>query len=188
MPISIRLATVVAALGVAASGCYSSNYIPPSQGRVSTIMKDSQVAYVRDGRVYKHGTFGKGLMKAVRGNPAAERAAYEHYRRQRNGFMMFISGLGCSLISVAVGASRAANSDRHNDVPTTELAVAAGCLIFGYAGLFHAASAAPYRFDAINIFNESNAPYLRGPPGYRNPYGRPYRDSSVRTMANSTGE
>jgi hypothetical protein len=165
----------VAGLGILASGCYSSNYIPPSRGRVSTIMKDSQLAYVRDGRIYKRGTFGKGLIRAVQGVPAAERAAREFHTRQRNGFMMFFGGLLCSGVALGVGVARVADENgRAEKAPTTELLVAAGCLIFGYAGLFHAASAAPYQYDAINIFNESTAQYLRGPPGYRDPYGRPY--------------
>lgn len=149
--IHARLLLAVAAV-MAASGCYSSNYIPQSRGRVSVVMVENKIQYVRDGRMYPHGLFGAGLVSAVAGSPAAERAARSFYQRQRDGFLITIGGFLCS--GLALGFAVATTEPGDSDVPTTELLIAGGCLIGAYAGLFYMVSATPYRFDAINIFND----------------------------------
>jgi hypothetical protein len=64
------------ALAAALTACTSS-YVPQSRGRVGMILQGGAQAYVRDGRIYPHGFLGGGLLRAVAGNAAAERAARE---------------------------------------------------------------------------------------------------------------
>jgi len=133
----------------------SSSYMPQSRGRVAVIMQDGKQAYVRDGRVYSHGLLGGGLVDAVAGDPRAESAAREYHERLRDGFLMGIGGLVCSTVAFGVGVGRAVNSDS-NDVPK-ELWVSLGCLAVSFIGIGYAASAEPYRWDAINMFNDGAA-------------------------------
>lgn len=154
---------LLAALLMVASGC-SSKYIPHSRGRVSTVMVGGQIQYVRDGQMTPHGFLGSGLQTAVRGNPAAERAARTYYTRQRNGLLMSLGGLVCGVASLTYAGVQAAEEGGgdHLALPVT---AAIGCLVVSYAGLFVVASAAPYQLDAINLFNDAPGPCRNGPPG-----------------------
>jgi len=167
----IRTLVPLALAAALATGCYSSAYQPRSSGRVAVMMKDSKTVYVRDGRTYEHGLFGRGLAKAVAGNPYAEAAARAYSDRQRDGFWMAIGGLACSLGAVTVAAVRVGNTPAEQDppVPLIEIGVAVGCLVVSYAGIFRIAGAEAMRWDAINIFNDGPAPApcprLPGAPG-----------------------
>lgn len=161
----IRLIAVAAV--IAAAGC-STHYMPTARGRVSTIMQSGKVAYVRDGRVYPHGFLGHGLVDAVRGNPAAERAANTFYQRNRDGLAMALGGLACT----AFGAGWLAYTLDGNDgqVKSSEMTLpmitTVGCLVLSYAGVFYMASGQPYSLDAINIFNDGPTCTPQLPPGY----------------------
>ncbi len=150
-----------------AAGC-STHYLPQARGRVLTIMQGGQLAYVRDGRIIQRGALGHGLIDAVRGNPAAERAARTHYQRNRDGLMMSLSGLACT----AFGAGWLAYElqDGTEQVPQSNLTLpmitTVGCLVLSYAGVFYMASGQPYALDAINIFNDGPTCTPRLPPGY----------------------
>jgi len=150
----------------------SSNYVPQSRGRVAMVLRNGAPAYVRDGQVYVHGVAGSGLVKAVAGNPAAERAAHEYRSRIGWGLFYALGGLTCSVVSAGVAAHSLAAEDsvsstgRRNTVPVS-LWVSLGCLVGSFAGLGYLATAEPYRYDAINLFNDASPPVdLQGPPGY----------------------
>jgi len=148
-------------------GCLSSNYKPKSTSRVSVVMHQNEIAYVRNGRMHKHGFLGSGLIDAVRGNPRAERAARSFHERLRDGLIATVGGLVCSTIAMVVAAKGEIGEDdlpsRDYD-PTKPMLIAGGCLIVSMVGLFYAVSSAPYRFDAINIFND-DAESQQRPPG-----------------------
>lgn len=147
----------------------SSNYVPQSRGRVAMVLRNGAPAYVRDGQVYPHGIAGSGLVQAVAGNAAAERAAHEYRSRIGWGLFYALGGLTCSIVSAGVAANTLAKQDsegRANTVPVS-LWVSLGCLVGSFAGLGYLATAEPYRYDAINLFNDTSPPLeLQGPPGY----------------------
>jgi hypothetical protein len=156
---------VVAAL-LAASAC-STSYVPRTPGRVFVTMDGGTFAYVRDGQRHAHGFFGGGLADAVRGNPQAEAAANEYSDRLRNGFLASMLGIVCSGIATGYAIDRAYNDDGGE----SGLLVATGCLVLSMGGLFYMASGEPYRWDAINIFNDSPPPMVVptwGPPSADN--------------------
>jgi hypothetical protein len=139
----------------------SSSYLPQSRGRVAVIMQNGAQAYVRDGRVYRHGFLGNGLADAVAGDPRAMGAAREYHGRLRDGLLMTVGGLACSTVAFGLGVERAVRTDDRS-VPK-ELWVSLGCLAFSFIGIGYAASAEPYRWDAINLFNDG-AEFVPGPP------------------------
>jgi len=59
-------------------------------------------------------------------------------------------------------------TDSRSGVPTG-VWVSLGCLVASFAGFGYLATAEPYRYDAINIFNDTTvappSPQI-GPPGY----------------------
>jgi len=162
----IRVIAVAVAV-IAATGC-STHYMPMAHGRVSTIMQGGQMAYVRDGRVIRRGALGGGLIEAVRGNPAAERAARTFYQRNRDGLVMSLSGLACTAFGAGWLAYTLEGNDGQvrNSEMTLPMITTVGCLVLSYAGLFYMASGQPYSLDAINIFNDGPTCTPRLPPGY----------------------
>lgn len=136
-------------------------------------MKDGAVAYARDGKVYKHGAFEGGLLKAVRGVPAAEDAAHTMRSRLGWGFAGFLGGLACSTIAAvaAVGDPSTPEREGSDIAAITALACLGGSMI----GAGYMISAVPYQYDAVNIFNDSLVPvgpvHMPGQP--RPPLGQP---------------
>tara|TARA_R110002096_G_scaffold435826_2_gene663519 strand:- start:34473 stop:35018 length:546 start_codon:yes stop_codon:yes gene_type:complete len=166
------------AASLAASAC-STGYVPKRNGKLAVVMQGGQVGYERDGRFHSHGVFGGGLVDAVRGVPAAESAAEAHQSRTAWGFVSTIGGMVCS--SVAFGYAIEESENRSSSSNAGLLAL--GCLGASALGLGLIISAVPYRFDAVNIFNDSvqptgpvympgQAPPLVGPPVQR-PMQRP---------------
>jgi hypothetical protein len=160
---TIALTTVLAL-----TAC-SSNYIPQSRGRVSVIMQTGGQAYVRDGKIIEHGILGGGLSDAVQGNPAAMEAANEYQDRIKFGLLGMFGGLACSVGGLAYAISKSDPNDSSTDAATERgLWISLGCLVVMMAGTGYLASAEPYRWDAINIFNDTPPPpmQLPGSPGY----------------------
>jgi hypothetical protein len=157
----MRMLAVVALL----AAC-SSHYIPRSHGRVGVVMQGGSWGYARDGEVYPHGFLGSGLQEAVRGNPAAEADAAEYHARQRDGFIAGMIGAICVPVSVGY---LAANSESSNDnAGAIGVGAALGCTALMLGGMFYTISAEPYRWDAINRFNDTEPQQpVQGPPGYR---------------------
>ena len=153
---------------LAVAAC-SSSYIPQNRGRVAMIMQHGGPAYVRDGEIISHGFLGSGLVRAVAGNPGAEHAAHEYRSRLGWGLFYGLGGLVCSTVSMVVAIDSATDgSDSSSHVPTG-VWVSLGCLVASFAGFGYLATAEPYRYDAINIFNDTTvaprSPQI-GPPGW----------------------
>lgn len=155
---------------VALTAC-SSNYMPQSRGRVAMMIKDGRQAYVRDGRVYDHGFLGGGLVDAVQGNPRATRAANEYHDRMKTGLIGAVVGIAAMLGGLVYAASDLdPDGDRDTKRVTTGVFVSLGGMVLSLVGAAYASSGEPYRWDAINIFNdEAAAPPLTPVPGYGPP-------------------
>ena len=160
--------TIAISTLLAVSAC-SSNYIPQQRGRVAVIMKTGQPAYVRDGRVYEHGLLGGGLEEVVAGHPAATVAANEYTDRLKWGLVGMLLGSAAMIGGMTYAISEAEPFDEDNNDDSERGAyIALGGAIVMIVGAFYLASAEPYRWDAINIFNDSPPPpaQLPGTPGY----------------------
>ena len=141
------LAAVLALLGAC-----SSSYMPRSRGRVAVTMQDGAMVYVRDGQAHPHGWFGGGLADAVAGSPAAVQAANQYHDHLVDGILLTTVGAVCMpSVAVYVATQQESLSDRGAEVAG---AVAIGCAVMLVAGAAYAASAEPYRWDAINLFND----------------------------------
>jgi hypothetical protein len=148
-------------------GC-SSHYIPRSQGRVAVSMIDGKPVYIRDGQIYEHGFLGGGLVEAVAPNPTALAAAYEYHDHMRDGLLELLLGTAAmcgGMTYLAVDAAQSPDQNRPH--------INSGALIIGLAGMAvmlygagELAAAEPYRWDAINIFNDgAQLDTHIGPPG-----------------------
>ena len=152
----------------------SSEYMPASRGRVAVIMRSGGQAYVRDGRVYEHGFLGGGLVDAVAGNPQATRAANEYHDRMKIGLLGMLGGLACSIGGIVYSATGVDNTGPETDDDETRiktgLFISLGCTVVMIVGGAYLGSAEPYRWDAINIFNDQPPPGPMMPgPGYGPP-------------------
>ena len=163
-----RLAAAVAIAGLLAVPACSSSYIPRTPGRVGVILQGGQPAYVRDGKIHRHGMLGGGLREAVRGVPAAEQAAGEYRGRMVTGLLTGLGGLTCSLVSMGYAIGEGLSYDGDEDRARIGAVVSLGCFVVMMGGFIYTASAEPYRWDAINIFNDTVS--LPPPPS---PYGPP---------------
>ncbi len=162
----VAMRTALAAALIAVTAC-SSNYVPRTPGRVFVTLDGGMPSYVRDGQSYRHGFLGGGLREAVRGNRQAERAADEYHDHLRDGLLIMLLGGVCS--GTALGMA-IADVDQDGDAgphTSTKLLVALGCSVAMMGGALYTASAEPYRWDAINIFNDAPppAPMWAPPPG-----------------------
>jgi hypothetical protein len=162
--------TVVAAL---LTGACSSQYMPRARNHVAIVMRGGSQAYVRDGQSFSAGLLGGGLADAVAGDPQAVAAANEFSSRLKTGLLVSLGGLACSLVSIGLAARKLDDdpySEGDQDAPP-ELWVSLGCLVASFAGLGYMVTAEPYRWDAINIYNDNadartpSPMYPAGPPG-----------------------
>ena len=158
---------MVAVVSLASLAACSSHYIPRSRGRVSVVLQGGAPAYARDGEIHPHGFFGGGLQEAVRGNPAAEADAAEYHDRMRDGFLAAIVGAVCLPVSVGYLAANSIDEQANQTNQTIAVGAAIGCTALMFGGLFYSVSAEPYRWDAINRFNDTDPQPVQGPPGYR---------------------
>ena len=157
-----------ALVALACIGC-SSHYIPRSPGRVAVSMIDGKPVYVRDGQIYEHGMLGGGLVEAVNGNPAAMVAANEYHDHMRDGLLEMLLGTagmigGTTWFAVEAASSADPNHPKIDAAPLVVMAAGMAVMLYGAGEL---ASAEPYRWDAINLFNDGAQlqPTL-SPPGY----------------------
>jgi len=158
--------TIAVTTVLALTAC-SSQYTPQARGRVAVTMRAGAQAYVRDGKVYEHGILGGGLVEAVEGNPAATRAAHEYRDRMTTGLVGVLGGLACSLGGMVYATSQLdSNGDNVDGNAERGLWIALGCTVVMIVGAGYLATAEPYRWDAINIFNDTPPPTLPGAPGY----------------------
>ena len=154
------LAGVVAVVALAAC---SSSYMPRSRGRIAVMMQGGAPSYVRDGLPHPHGWFGAGLSEAVAGNRLAEQAATDYHDRLVDGVLLSSLGGLCmpaALTYVAVESGEGTLDHTRGEIAAV---VGLGCAVMIAVGAGYAASAEPYRWDAINLFNDGAEPNL-GPP------------------------
>ena len=157
---------MLALASLVATAC-STNYVPRSPGRVAVTMEDGAPAYVRDGQSFRHGFLGSGLRKAVRGNRQAEAAADEYHDRIRDGLLVTLLGGVCMGTALGMAISEIDENGSESRAQT-EVLVALGCTGLMLGGALYTATAEPYRWDAINIFNDNPPP---PPPGIYPGYG-----------------
>ena len=157
--------TIAITTVLALTAC-SSQYVPQSRGRVAVTMRGGAHAYVRDGKIIEHGILGGGLVEAVEGNPAATQAAYEYRSRITTGLVGTLGGLACMLGGVTYAAGKFdSNGLEDEDGARRGLWLALGCSLVMLVGAAYLSTAEPYRWDAINIFNDTPPPALPGAPG-----------------------
>ena len=136
-------------------GACSSQYQPQTGPRLSVVMDEGSLTYVRDGQRFKHGFMGGGLVEAVEDDPEAKEAAQKYQSRMTSGFVLYAVGTVCLLTGMIAGFSTI--DDRGNHEGTD--AVAAGGLLCGVAGLVTGASllasGMPYQYDAVNLYNDN---------------------------------
>ena len=164
----------LALVAVALAAC-SSNYMPRSRGRVAVTIKDGAMAYVRDGVAHPHGFFGGGLADAVAGNRAAVEAANEYHDRLVNGVLLTTVGAVC--IPATLGYALADQESLSDRGATIVGAVAIGCMVMLAVGAGYAASAEPYRWDAINLFNDASEVDMGPPSALLVPRAKPTKAS-----------
>ena len=136
----------------------------PRPRRGDGTVKNGAPSYVRDGQAHPHGWFGSGLSEAVAGNRLAEQAAGEYHDRLVDGVLLTTVGALCmptAMTYALVEGEEGSGLSRSS----AEIvgAVAIGCAVMLVAGAAYAASAEPYRWDAINLFNDG-ADFNAGPP------------------------
>jgi hypothetical protein len=150
---------------IALVGC-SSNYMPLARGHVAITMQDGQLTYVRDGRSYAHGMLGSGLVDAVRGVPAAEQAAHEYHDRIKDAVIGVLVGAGCMVAGTVMLTRDLAIDSGNTGREEVEAVAVLGCSVLMLGSSLYAVTAEPYRWDAINLFNDRYAQ----PPSFAPPY------------------
>jgi hypothetical protein len=137
-------------------GC-SSSYVPQARGRVAVTVQNNTIVYMRDGQAHAHGLFGSGLEDAVAGQRGAEQAAHEYHDRIRSGIVA--TAIGALCIPATLGYALISSADQQSSLSNHGLEIAGlvtlGCAAVLVAGGLYAASAEPYRWDAINQFNDA---------------------------------
>ncbi len=144
----------VAAVVLAASSACSTHYTPRAGPRISMVMEGGSPAYTKNGKVYKHGFAGGGLVEAVSDDAEALEAAETYQSRTTTGFLLVLAGTVCLTASIVLVATRDPFDER--DASNDRLAVGTAlCGLGGYiGGAAVLASGQPYHFDAINIYND----------------------------------
>jgi hypothetical protein len=135
----------------------SSSYVPQTRGRVAVTIQGGTFVYMRDGQAHAHGIFGSGLEDAVAGQRGAEQAAHEYHDRIRSGILA--TAIGALCIPATLGYALISSADQQSSLSNHGLEIAGlvtlGCTAVLVAGGLYAASAEPYRWDAINQFNDA---------------------------------
>ena len=119
-------------------------------------MVDGKPVYIRDGQLYEHGLLGGGLQQAVVGNAPAMVAANEYHDHMRDGLLEMLLGTGAMMggtVWFAVEAASSADQNHPKIDPIPLVVTAVGFAVMCY-GAYDLASAEPYRWDAINLFND----------------------------------
>lgn len=150
-------------LAVHVAGC-ATRYSPQTPGVVSIVVDGGKIAYHKDGETHSHGFAGGGLVDAVEDDPQAKEAADSYHSRMTTGLALSIAGAACMIATVTLlGMQAADRRDRDLTAPTVGTALCAFGGMLGGAGVV--ASAIPYQYDAINIYND-NLRRRRAPPPY----------------------
>ncbi|MBV9949064.1 MAG: hypothetical protein JOZ69_19605 [Myxococcales bacterium] len=158
-PVALPIVLIVAVLS--GSGCASS--IMPIPGRrLSMVIDEGRLAYVKEGRKYSSGPFGGQIEEAVQGVPAAEEHARSFKTQLTIGYLVSVLGSVGAGVGLGVFVSEASHNSNGQGPPpdTAGLWVAAGGLVLESIGLFVLGDAARHQLDAINVYNDA---VLEGP-------------------------
>ena len=109
-------------------------------------------------------------MRIADAMPRAMQAASEYTDRMKFGLLGVLGGMVCSIGGVVYAATQ---TETNNDGGPAELTgrgqaglyVALGCMVVMIAGAGYLGTAEPYRWDAINIFNDAPPPLPMPTPG-----------------------
>jgi hypothetical protein len=161
---------------LAAAGC-STHYMPARGPHLRTIVEGGQLVYVHDGQEFSHGFAGGGLVDAVASDPQAKEAAETYEDHNVAGFVLDLGGTvvmigGALAFGIAESDYQAGRSRDTSAEAIGGTAFVAG-LAAAITGIALIASAQPYQYDAINIYNDHVDERLRAsplryepPPGY----------------------
>ena len=148
----MKLTALIAALALFATGC-ASTYLPQGPGRVSFILNGPGFALYKDGTKYGAGGLSSDPVRAVAGNPVAEKQARTFVSRSRLFWALYAVALGSLVTSLIVYPKDPGHNERRE--------IAAGFGIAGIAALFAslvpAATAPGHLYDAVNIYNDGIA-------------------------------
>lgn len=150
------------------SGC-ATTYTPRPGPRLSVVMDQGAIAYVREGRTFEHGMFGQGLVEAVEGVPEAEEHARTYRDRNISGFAASIVGAGM-LVGGTVVTIDGYRSDHAAEQRGVGLGLLLGGLVVQVIGSLALASAPPHQLDAINIYNDAVEPPPAHPDAFEAPF------------------
>ncbi len=162
----MRRTSALLVVALAVGACSSSNHIPRDPRKVYRVMQNGRPGYMRNGMFHADSGFGGGLADAVTGNPQAEAAAETFRSNTIGGFIALLGGSLCVPSVFVYGVVRAEelhDTDRHvsRAVPLAML----GCTALMIVGAGFLIKAAPYQFDAVNIYNDDvDAQPIQWPP------------------------
>lgn len=134
------------------AGC-SSAYIPQPGPRVSIVMENGSLAYVRDGKTYEGGLFGGEIEEAVKGDARAEEYAHEYKSGLITGFALSMLGVGAAVGGAVVAVSE--ESRGGGEVPVAGLGLLGVGAVLDLVGSFIIMGAVPHLYDAVNAYNDS---------------------------------
>ncbi|MCX5744515.1 MAG: hypothetical protein NT062_18645 [Proteobacteria bacterium] len=146
-----RAASLLCSLSLV-GGCFSTSHAPRDPRKVYMTMESGVRGYVRGGEFHSEMGFGGGLVEAVESNPRALEAADTFRGRMIGGFVGLFGGAMCLPGILAYDAAK--QYDGRASIPDSHAYLAVGCGLAMVVGAFAMASAMPYQFDAINIFND----------------------------------
>jgi hypothetical protein len=143
------------------SGCATS-YAPESGPRISVVMSGGTPAYHKNGKTYSHGFAGSGLVDVVEDDPEAKQAAETYHERSVGGLIAVLGGLACGVAGVAVLSSGRDDRGSLDSQQATIGGAALVCMLGAtITGLVLIATAQPYQWDAINLYNDHVEQRLR---------------------------
>jgi len=148
---AMRTTTALLVASAMTTGCFSTSHQPRDHRKVYMTMQDGMRGYARGGQFHSEMGFGGGLVDAVQGNPRAAEAADTFRDRMILGFLGLVGGAVCLPV---VGTYAVVQDSDGREVSNSLPWIALGCTAAMIIGAFSMASAMPYQFDAINIYND----------------------------------
>jgi hypothetical protein len=149
MMASRRLRALALAATVAGAGCASSAYTPRAGRRLSAIVKDDHIRFVRDGATFDT------LEEAVKGNPAAEAFAHKSKVHNHETIGAYSASMLCLLSGVFLfGRATGQHTTSSWEPPTTFGLLGCSIALSELAGVTARAAIRDY-WDAMNTYNDA---------------------------------
>lgn len=149
--------SAIVALVACTTAC-SSAYIPQPGPRVSVVVDNGSLAYVRDGKTYPGGFLGGDIEDAVKGNSRAEEYAHDYKSGMVTGFALSMLGVAGMVGGLTVTAIETGRPTGSQSVPVTGLVILGAGVILDLIGSGLMMGAVPHLYDAVNAFNDGVAP------------------------------